>query len=151
MCVLNTKGLILSLETRVSCIVVGVFRFLKVESDVRALREALGFQLQLDGCKHEVMVAVNVGTWKRPCACFVDVGLEALGCQDDVYLVVNLPIRGMPGGYPRQLVGVESVGKGESVTLCELLDSLSSVVCLSNAKSSHFSCPGLVCVRAYLN
>ena len=66
------------------------------------------------------MVAVNVGTWKRPCACFVDVGLEALGCQDDVYLVVNLPVRGMPGCCPRELVGLESVGNCESVALCEL-------------------------------
>ena len=68
-----------------------------------------------------------------------------LGCQDEVYLVVNLPIRRIPGCCHRQLVGVESVGKGESVTLCELLDSLSSVVCLSNAKSSF--CPCLVLIR----
>ena len=27
-----------------------------------ALREALGFQLPLGGCKHEVMMAANVGT-----------------------------------------------------------------------------------------
>ena len=42
------------------------------------------------------------------------------GCQDEVYLVVNLPIRGMPGCCPRQLVGVESDCKGKSVALCDL-------------------------------
>ena len=54
--------------------------------------------------------------------CFVDAGLEleVLGCQDEVYLVVNLPIMGMPGCCHRQLVGVESVGKGELVALCKL-------------------------------
>ena len=54
--------------------------------------------------------------------CFVDAGLEleVLGCQDEVYLVVNLPIRGMPGCCPRQLVGVESVGKGKSLAVCKL-------------------------------
>ena len=57
-----------------------VFRFLQVNSDARTLHEALGFQLQLDGCKHEVMIAANVGTWERSCVCFVDAGLEALGC-----------------------------------------------------------------------
>ena len=66
------------------------------------------------------MIAANVNTWARPCVCFVDAGLEALGCQDGVYLVANLPIRGMPGCCPRQLMGVESVGKSESVALCEL-------------------------------
>ena len=53
------------------------------------------------------MMAANVGTWERPCVCFVDAGLEVSGCQDKVYLVVNLPIRGMPGCCPRQLLGVE--------------------------------------------
>ena len=62
----------------------------------------------------------NVGTWERSCVCFVDAGLTALGCQDEVYLVVNQPIRGMPSCCPRQLMGVERVGKGESVALCEL-------------------------------
>ena len=38
-----------------------------------------------------------------------------LGCQDEDYLVVNQPIRDTPGCYHRQLVGMESVGKGESV------------------------------------
>ena len=66
------------------------------------------------------MIAATVGTWEIPCVCFVATGLEVLGCHDKVYLVVNLPIRGMPGGYPRQLVGVESVGKGESAALCVL-------------------------------
>ena len=115
------------------------------------------------------MIAANVGTWERSCVCFADAGLEALGCQEEVYLVVNLPIRDMPGCYPRQLVGVGSVGKDESVALCELKESPSSVICLSNAKifllslpsagrrqclpsfckSSYCSCPVLVGVSAY--
>ena len=78
------------------------------------LREALGFQLQLDGCKHEVITAENVGTWERSCACFLDAGLEALGCQDEVYLVVNLPIRACQVAVPDNLLGVNSVGKGET-------------------------------------
>ena len=51
-----------------------------------------------------------------------------LGCQDEVYLVVNLPIRGIPGCCLRQLVGVESVDKGDSVALCELSVSILSFV-----------------------
>ena len=74
--------------------------FLQVKSDARTLREALGFQLQLDGYKHKVMVAANVGTWKKYCVCFVDARHEALGCQNEVYLIVNLPTRGMPGYCP---------------------------------------------------
>ena len=66
------------------------------------------------------MITTYVSTWERPCVCFVDAGLEALGCQDEVYLVVNLPIRDMSGCSPKQLVEVESVGKSESVALCEL-------------------------------
>ena len=66
------------------------------------------------------MIAANVGTWERSCVCFVDAGLEAFGCQDEVYLVVNLPITGMPGCCPWQVVGVKSVGKGESIALCEV-------------------------------
>ena len=42
--------------------------------------------------------------------CILDAGLEALECQDEVYMV--LPIRGVPGCYSRQLVGLESVSKG---------------------------------------
>ena len=99
----------------------------------RDLPEAHGFQLQLDGCKYEVMIAANVGTWERPCVCFVGAGFEALGCRGEVYLVVNLPILGMPGCCPGKRVRAESVGKGESVALCELYESLSSVICLSNA------------------
>ena len=68
----------------------------------------------------EVMIAAHVGTWERSCVCFVDAGLEALGCQNEVYLAVNLPIRGTPGCCPRQLVGVESVAKGESIALFKL-------------------------------
>ena len=83
--------------------------------------------------KHGVMITANVGTWERPCVCFVDAGFEALGCQDEVCLVVNLPIRGMPGCCPRQLVGVKRIGKGESVAVCELQEFPSSVTFLSNA------------------
>ena len=96
-----------------------VFEFLQFKSDVRVLREVFGFQLQLDGCKHEVMIAANIGTREGPSVCLVDAGLEVLGCQDEVYLVVNLPIGGMPGCCPKQLKGLESVGKGESVALCK--------------------------------
>ena len=56
----------------------------------------------------------------------------------------------MPGCCFRQLVGVKSVGKRESLALCELCELPSSVVCLSNAKSSYCPCPVLVCFRAYL-
>ena len=79
----------------------------QVKLDSTALREALSFQTQLDGCKHEVMIAANVGTWERPCVCFADAGPEALESQDEVYLVVDLPVRGKPGCCPRQLVWVE--------------------------------------------
>ena len=58
----------------------------------------------------------------------------------NLYLAVNLPIRGIPGYCPRQLVGVECVGKGVSVALWEL-KSPSSVVCLSDAKSSYWTVP----------
>ena len=79
----------------------------------------LDFQLQLDGCKHEVIIAANVGTWDSSCLCFVDAGLEALGCLDGVCLVVNLLIGAMLGCCSKHLVGVESVSKGESVALCK--------------------------------
>ena len=45
----------------------GVFKFTKVKSDARAVHDALGFQLQLDGCMHDVMTDANVSTWERPC------------------------------------------------------------------------------------
>ena len=61
-----------------------MFVFLQAKSDARAPREALGFQFQLDGCKNEVMIAADVGALERACVCFVDAGLEALGCQDEV-------------------------------------------------------------------
>ena len=72
-----------------------------------------------------------------PCVGFAGAGLQVLGCKDEVYLVVNLPIRRIPGCCPRQLVGLEKVGEGESVALCELSESPSSVVCFSNAKFSY--------------
>ena len=65
-----------------------------------------------------------IASWKRSCVCFVDAGLAALGCQDEVYLVVNLPIRGMPGFCPRQLMGMGSVGKGELVVFFSNSNSL---------------------------
>ena len=74
-----------------------VSEFFKVKSDARTLLEALRFQLQLDGCRHEVTIASSVSTWERSCVCFVDAGLETLVCQDEIYLVVKLPIMGMPG------------------------------------------------------
>ena len=74
-------------------------------------------QLRLHVCKHDVIIAANVGRWERSCVCFVDAGLEALGCQDGVYLVVNLLVVGMPGYCSGQLVGMESVAKSESVVL----------------------------------
>ena len=46
-------------------------------------------------------------------------------------------------------MGLESVGKGESVALCELSESPSSVVYLSDAKSSYCPCPVFVWVRVY--
>ena len=46
-------------------------------------------------------------------------------------------------------MGVESVEKSKSVALNELLQSQSSVVCLSNAKFSFCPCLLLVCVRVY--
>ena len=61
------------------------------------------------------MIVANVGTSERSRIRFVGAGLEALRCQDEGYLVVNLPIMGMPGSYPRQLVRVESVGMGDSL------------------------------------
>ena len=63
------------------------------------------------------MITANVSTWERSCVSFVNAGLEALGCKDEVYLAVNLSIIGMPGYCPRQLMGVKSVGKGELVAL----------------------------------
>ena len=97
------------------------------------------------------MITANVGIWGNSCVCFADAGLEALGCQDEVYLVVNLPIRVMLGCCSRQRVRVQSVFKGESVAFCELKQSASSVVCLSNAKSSHCHCLLLVSVKAYFS
>ena len=87
---------------------------------MKAFHEVLGFQLQLDGCQHEIMIVAIVGTLERPCVCFAHAGVEALGCQDEVYLVVNLPMRGMPRCCPGQHVGVDSVCNGESVALCKL-------------------------------
>ena len=66
------------------------------------------------------MIAVNVDPWERSHVSFVDAGVEALRRRDEAYLVVNLPTRGIPGCCSKQLVGVESVGRGESVDLCEV-------------------------------
>ena len=96
---------------------------------MRTLHEALGFQLQLDACKHEVMIAASVGTWKGSCFCFVDVGLEALRCWDEAYLVVKLLARVMPGGCSRQLVGMKR-WQGQ---VCDSLQTLGLCIlcCLS--------------------
>ena len=66
------------------------------------------------------MIAANAGTWERPCVCLVYAGHKVLGVRKKLYLILNLPIRGMPGCCPGQLVGVESVGKVDSMTFCEL-------------------------------
>ena len=93
------------------------------------------------------MIAANVGTRETLCVCFVDAGLDELGCQDEVYLVLNLPIRGMLVCFSRQFVGVESVGRGESWFFANPwnLDPLSFV----SPKSSYCPCQVTVCVRAY--
>ena len=54
----------------------------------------------------------------------------------------------MPGCCPRQLVYVESAGKGGSVALCRPQKSPPSVVCLSNAKSSYCPDPVFISVKA---
>ena len=46
-------------------------------------------------------------------------GVRAKSIDED-YLAMNLLIKGMPDCCSRQLVGVESVCRGESVALCEL-------------------------------
>ena len=79
------------------------------------------------------MIAATVSIRERSCVCFVDAGLEALGCQDDAYLVMNLPIKGMPA------YGEEECWQG--LALCELWEFASSVIYLSNAKSSYSSVP----------
>ena len=53
----------------------GVFEFLLVKLDMKTLHEALGFQLQTNGFKHEVIITANVGIWEKSCVCFVDAGL----------------------------------------------------------------------------
>ena len=99
-------------------------------------------QLQLHVCKHDVIIATSVGPWERSCVCCVDPGLEAFGCQDEVSLVVNLPIRGIPDCCPRQLVGVESVGKGEPVLFANSrsLHPLSFVSAMPNLSTVPAQC-----------
>ena len=82
-----------------------VFEFLQVKSDARTLREALGFQLQLYVCEHEIMIAAKVSTWNRSCVCFVEAGFEPFGSQDEFYLLVDPPVRGRPDCCSRQLMG----------------------------------------------
>ena len=38
------------------------------------------------------MITTKVDTWEKSCISLVDARLEALMCQDEVYLVVNLPL-----------------------------------------------------------
>ena len=59
-----------------------VSEFFKVKSDARTLLEALRFQLQLDGCRHEVTIASSVSTWERSCVCFADAGLKVSGVSE---------------------------------------------------------------------
>ena len=68
----------------------------------------LVFQLQLDGCEHEVMVAANVGPWEISCVSFVDAGdLKRWGVtMKSVWFELAQPTRGVPGCCPRQLVWV---------------------------------------------
>ena len=76
---------------------------------------------------------------------FVDVGLEALECQDELYLFVNLPISALPSCCSRQFVGVESAGR-VSRWLCELsLNPLSFFSPMANLPTACL----LVQVRAY--
>ena len=109
-----------------------------MKSDAMTLREALGFQLLLDGCKHEVMIAANVGTWERPCVWFLMPDLKRWVVIMKSIWLSTCPIRAMPGCCPRQLVGVESVGKGESVAVCKHQEFSFPVVCLSSSESSYF-------------
>ena len=55
-------------------------------------RTTLGFQLQFEGCHHEVMITANVGTRECPHFYLIDAGLEVLQSQNEVSLIVNLPI-----------------------------------------------------------
>ena len=43
---------------------------------------------------------------------FVNALREALGCQEEVYLVVNLPSSGMSGTSPSQVVGGGECSQG---------------------------------------
>ena len=102
-----------------------MFEFFQVKLVGRAPHEALGFQLQLDGCEHEV-----------------------LECQDQVNLVVNQPIRGMPGCCP--CGGGECWQGWVSGSLRTQGVSILSF-CLYSARSSYCPCPVFVCFRAYFD
>ena len=92
------------------------------------------------------MNSAIVGAWESSWFCFPNTGLKRWNVRMD--LLVNLLIKGVPGCCSRKRIGVETVGKSESVVLCELQQSPSSVVCLSNAEPSYCPSPVLVCVRA---
>ena len=91
------------------------------------------------------MITNNVGIRERSFVRFVQAELEALECQDEVCLVVNLPIRGMPNCCPRQFVWLRML-EMESRWFFAI-----SVVCVSNARSFYCPCPVLVCVSAYFD
>ena len=120
-----------------------------MKSDAMTLREALGFQLLLDGCKHEVMIAANVGTWERPCVCFFMPDLKRW-----VVIMKSIWLSTCPSG-PCQVAVLDNLWGWRVLArvswwhLCKLLESPSSVICLSNAKSSCCPCPVFVCVRIY--
>ena len=78
--------------------------------------------------------------------------LEASGCQDKVYMVVNLPIRDILGCCSRQLVGWRKLAMVNGWLFANnrsLHESQSSVVCLSNTVSSFCPCPVSAFVGAY--
>ena len=84
------------------------------------------------------MITASVGAWERSCVYVVDSGLEALGCQDKVYLVVNLPIRGMPDCCSTQLVRVKGEGwwqggVGGSLQTVIFVSRMPSTLLLSSA------------------
>ena len=60
--------------------------------NVGVFRTMLGFQLQFEGCHHEVMIAADVSARECPHFYLINAGLEALWSQHEVNLIVNLPI-----------------------------------------------------------
>lgn len=69
-----------------------ILQFLMVKADAGYLRAMLSFQLQLEVCHHNLKIAADFCA--RECSCFrvADAGLEALQNENEVNLVVDLPI-----------------------------------------------------------